>query len=385
MRDANGVPQEDLKKTLLGLDDYFFLINDTNQELNQHFNPDYESVFDPDLFSECYNFKKEVLSDKFDYYFFVVPDKSVVCKKFLPFETDNLKRNVDLIDGIEDFKDCLDETDYFKYDTHINFQGGKKLTFKMLNHIDSNFTMEDMDSLIDQADKIEKERWNDLILPINWSYSEEFQEKFPIKNTSIIPRGHALKKIKDFPEAFKKCGTRESTYYKNDESFSDKRVLIFCGSSFKVLGYYLSLYFKELFFYWDHGTFNSDLITWFNPDLIMEIRAERLIEKLPNPDWILNKEKLNFSNDELFGRLLNDKYRLIDENKSINEQLKKTNKKNEKLEKKVKKLNKKTEKLEDKVKKLNNKTEKLENKVKNLNKKNKKLNDELSKADENEI
>ena len=70
MRDANGVPQEDLKKTLLGLDDYFFLINDTNQELNQHFNPDYESVFDPDLFSECYNFKKEVLSDKFDYYFF---------------------------------------------------------------------------------------------------------------------------------------------------------------------------------------------------------------------------------------------------------------------------------------------------------------------------
>lgn len=34
MRDVNKIPQEDLNKTLLGLDNYLFLINDSNRELD---------------------------------------------------------------------------------------------------------------------------------------------------------------------------------------------------------------------------------------------------------------------------------------------------------------------------------------------------------------
>lgn len=117
MKDVNGTPSEDLKKTLLGLDNYLFLINDSSQELYQHFNPDFESQFDPKAFLDNYKFKKEHFSKYYEYHFFVVPDKSVVCKEFLPFKTDFFKRNIDIIDDAVDFVDYLDKDDYFKFDT----------------------------------------------------------------------------------------------------------------------------------------------------------------------------------------------------------------------------------------------------------------------------
>ena len=62
MRDVNKIPQEDLNKTLLGLDNYLFLINDSNRELDQHYNPDYENHFDAKAFKDNYHFKKDLLS-----------------------------------------------------------------------------------------------------------------------------------------------------------------------------------------------------------------------------------------------------------------------------------------------------------------------------------
>ena len=94
------------------------------------------------------------------------------------------------------------------------------------------------------------------------------------------------------PEKFKKCRERKSDYFKNDKSFSDLKVLIFHDSSIEYLKWYMTFYFREMFLFWDHGSLNKELIKWYDPDLILEIRIERFIEKIDVPSWIANKEMI---------------------------------------------------------------------------------------------
>ena len=50
-----------------------------------------------------------------------------------------------------------------------------------------------------------------------------------------------------------------------------------------------------MFLFWDHGNMDKELIEWYKPDLILEIRIERFIEKLPTPQWVINKESIDIS------------------------------------------------------------------------------------------
>ena len=318
MRDVNKIPQEDLNKTLLGLDNYLFLINDSNRELDQHYNPDYENHFDAKAFKDNYHFKKDLLSKyNIDYHFFVVPDKSVVCRDLLPFEHDFLKRNIDEVDEIIDFTDYLTKEDYFKSDSHISYEGGRKLSYKIMNYLDNDFTLDQYNELLDNADKVDKNRFYDLLVDMNWSYSQEFKKEFSTEDTYVIPRAKDLKLIKNAPKPFQAFGSRKSVYYKNKNSVSDLRVLLFGDSSFKLFQPYLPFYFNEFFFYWDHGSFNANLIRWYQPDLIIELRTERFIDKLPSPTWIKNKQVINLSKERYMKKLINRNQELKDELEEI--------------------------------------------------------------------
>lgn len=318
MKDINGIPQEELNKTLMGLDNYLFLVNDSNNELGQHYDPDYENHFDAKAFKDNYYFKKDLLSKyDIDYHFFVVPDKSVVCRDLLPFEHDFLKRNVDQVDEIIDFTDDLDKEDYFQYDSHIGYEGGKKLSYKIMNYLDNDFTLEEYNELLDNATKIEKNRFYDLLVDMNWSYSKELKSEFSTSDNYMIPRAKGLKLVKNAPKPFQAFGFRKSVYYKNKNSVSDLRVLVFGDSTFKLFQPYLPFYFKELFFYWDHGSFNANLIRWYQPDLIIEVRMERFIDKLPSPSWINEKRVVNLSKEAYMRKLINKNQELKDELEEI--------------------------------------------------------------------
>ena len=285
-----------LKTSLKGRRNYLFLINDSNNEILQHFDENYENLFDSKVFLEDYYFKKELLiKDNIDYHFFIVPDKSIVCKELLPFKYDIVKRNVDNIDEIIDFKDILNFQHYFKNDSHMNYDGGNLLSFKFLNYLNKNFSLKDYNKLLDAGEYQSIYHTNDLTELFNWSYSslERILLDRGLNCVFNIPKN--LKNLKNkIPQEFLTVHTRESEYYENEESFSDLRVLIFHDSSFNYLKWYFSFYFKEMFLYWDHGNFNKSLIEWFKPDLILEVRIERFLENIPRPDWIKNKEKLIF-------------------------------------------------------------------------------------------
>ena len=136
LKDLDEIKEEysDKKLSLEGKNNYLFLINDSNSEILQHFDEDFKTDFNSNLFSEHILFKKNLFNKygiKYDY--FIVPDKSIVCKKLLPFKYDNIYRNIYEL-PVKDLAVVLNESDYFKHDTHMNYQGGKKFAFNIITH-----------------------------------------------------------------------------------------------------------------------------------------------------------------------------------------------------------------------------------------------------------
>lgn len=291
----NEIDTSELKLSLRGLDDYYFLINDTNEELRQHYDITYKNNFKSDVFLKNLMFKRNTfLKHDIDYYYFIIPDKGIVCKDYLPFDPLFTKRDINSIDGFVDFAEELNPEHYFKLDSHINYEGGKTLTFYFLNFIDSSFNLDKYEELLEQGKEKNIYHTFDLLTERNWSYSEEEKNKFD-EMTLIsfkIPQDF-IDADNDIPEEFDFDGVRKSEFFKNPNSFSDKRVLIFRDSSANLLKWFFSFYFKEVFFYWDHGNINPNVIKWYKPDIIIELRTERLLDNIPVPYWVKNEEDLD--------------------------------------------------------------------------------------------
>jgi len=274
---------EDLKLTLKGKDGYLFLINDSNNEIRQHFDQSYINNFNPNFFIERLKSKIDYCNkNNIKYFFFIVPDKSYVCRDFLPFDIKIIKRNYDLIKQLgPDLSEKLDHTCYSHTDSHINFLGGKELSYHILNYIDNQFKREDFDKLIkEQIDfnLMASPYYYDLTSQNNWSYSDEELVRY-LNEKSMVLNNKFLKDLKDsIPEKFKLFYKRETNYYLNEKGFTNFRVLILHDSSISFLKEVLSIYCKELLCYWDHWYFNKELIEWYKPDIILEIRTERFLE-----------------------------------------------------------------------------------------------------------
>lgn len=276
-----------LNKSIRGKFGHFFLINDSNMELRQHFDDDYENKFDTNSFIRDYNFKKEIFnSHKMDYFYFIVPDKSIVCKNLIPFKYTNIKRNVDNLRFIPDFSIQLDQSCYWTKDSHYNCKGAKKIAYNILNYIDNSFTLMDFEEMIKKCDvKKNREPW-DLVSEVNWSYSSN--EKRDILENCIDFSYHVPKDLQhlSIPDEFLYSNSRRSVYIYNQNSFSKSRCLLFGDSTSIYLKYFLSMYFREVFIYWDHLNLNKNLIKWFSPDIIFEIRIERFLDNYFTPVWL---------------------------------------------------------------------------------------------------
>lgn len=301
-----------LKKSLLGKDNYLFLVNDVNNELRQHFDKDYENKFNGKKFRESYNSKKEYCEKKgIKYQFFLIPDKCLVCKEKLPFEVDFVKRNYDEVsDLFPDFMRNLKLGHYYTLDSHLNFLGGRMLSFNILRALNPEFRWAIFKEIFrDQVKgRAVRNRRGDLTLSPNLSYEEEELEI--IGELARRHRNIFTEEVEDIPIefaqtmkgmkfdrigspylylkdsiinllqriGFRKRDTRPTIYLKNPKSYTDKKVLIFRDSGATRVYPALSTYFKETLLYWDHWNFNKDLIEWYKPDIILEIRTERFID-----------------------------------------------------------------------------------------------------------
>ncbi|ARF09876.1 hypothetical protein Indivirus_4_48 [Indivirus ILV1] len=263
-------------KTLIGNNDYLFLIS----EVDQHFkkNIDFSNIEqNNNIIFEYSNTLKKYAKE---FFMFIVPDKSIICKKYLPnnIDSSNIIRYADFLndDNIIDlFKNVkLDENCYFKSDTHLNYVGqlliAKKITEYLCNsEYDISNNLHYSNILFSGGDLTTKFNIGDSILN---NYKEDV--------TAIsINKKNIQNLTKNIPISSRYCFTRESKYCLNLEYKINKKLLIFGGStSNKLIFDYLSLYFKECCFYWNHCYINEDIINFFKPDIIIDIRIERFID-----------------------------------------------------------------------------------------------------------
>lgn len=269
-----------LNHCIKGEKNYLFLINDTNNELNQHYSPYYKNNFKPSKFKKDFFNKKEYLNNKgIKYFTFIVPDKSIVCENLLPFKAKKNKRNLNLLkDIIPDFSHKLDYKCYFDNDSHINHMGGKELSFNYLNHM-TKIQRNYFNKTVDNQMVINKQkRVGDLLQDINWSYSEEEKAIYSKKEYFIFKNKYLTDIKENIPNKFRFNQKRETSYYKNEKALMKQKVLILRDSSTMFLYNFISTYFNEILMYYDHWKFNKKLIKWYNPDIVLEIRTERFLE-----------------------------------------------------------------------------------------------------------
>ena len=271
-----------LKKTVEGKDDYYFLVNDTNNEIRQHYDSSYNVKFDLDKFVFSLLSKQSYVNARgMTYNFFIVPDKSITMRKYLPFETDEPIRITDLLtEYIYDLHDIITEDDVLKNDTHITPLSSLKIVPYVISKI-HNESYDQIQSQISSSLKEEiRDHKGDLFFDVNWSYpkDERFKKNAHVDLPFLVPIYDVTEvNLEDIPQEFRKVSNNQSFYYKNPNSISDKKALILRDSTTNFLMSAFISYYREVFFYWDRWYFNKELVEWFKPDDVIEIRTERFL------------------------------------------------------------------------------------------------------------
>ena len=271
-----------------GKENYLFLVNDASDEVRQHYDDSYEYNLDFKKFIESEKSKEDYLKKRnIGYSLFVVPDKSVVLRNLLPFETNEPVRVINLLsEYLYDLSYVLNEHDYYLTDSHISKLSGLKCVSYILSVMHPEKSISEYSELLWKKVHINLEPYKgDLLFDINWSYDiDEYYKKYiNIASIDLLPNDKVENLNKNLPRDLKIFKSRPTQYFRNEHSLSDKRAVILGDSSTEKMLIPFACYYSEILFYWDYWYFNKNLIEWFNPDDIIEIRTERFLSRPLSP------------------------------------------------------------------------------------------------------
>jgi hypothetical protein len=286
-------------KTLIGKNNYLFLINDSSTALENHCKESFIKQININIFDK--------ILDKF--LLIVFPDKECICQEFLP---DNFKiknrycleyYKLNLKNKLLDTTGLLDSTDYFKTDTHMNFKGLYKVykeTITQFNNLykqkisilNVNIKNIDSNNLITYGygDLTWNQNKGNLILANTddkYYYSDDlfpFYSKLEIKDPLIVQNVHI--------EIINRSLNNVTKYYLNNIINWDilskdiiKSEYPECNNNLKILFFYdsftiqimplLMKTFKHCFFSKTHLDYN--LVNIIKPDFVLEFRVERFL------------------------------------------------------------------------------------------------------------
>ena len=280
------------KHTIKGKDYFIFLVNDFNKEIQQHYDSNYEFTVDiPKLRESIISKINYCNNKKINYSFFVIPDRSIVLKDYLPWDVDEPKRILPQLEDICEVLPLYNMCDFMPTDTHMTFLSAVKVVTFILNYMHPEKSLTEYSELLWEHLTLDLSiRKGDLISITNWSYDvrDEYYKKYNELNLYKVFLKESYDNLyDDLPDEFKIVKRRETIYLRNENSISDKKLLSFGSSSNLVIKIPLLAYYREIICYWDHWYFNPDLVDWFEPDDIIELRVERFLE---NPLYPIVKE-----------------------------------------------------------------------------------------------
>lgn len=265
-----------------GLDNYLFLVNDSGQELRQHFSPEFVSHFKLEEFTAVLDNHQKIAKERNCTYLFVLtPDKSIILKDKLPFDTTNCSRLIDRVQHLavcDLFKTVDLEKQGHTSDSHINWLNAYQMLPSLLAALGMPHIYDSVKYLVSQPTwfHVQTRRWvGDLVSPAN--YHLELPSTQFVTDTQIFSYLPCRSNQEAIPDEFKTVHSRLSGWFANDRSLTPKRLLLFRDSTAEYFLPFLNSVFREVFAYWDHWDFNIDLIGWFKPDIIIEMRTERFL------------------------------------------------------------------------------------------------------------
>lgn len=292
-----------MSKTLIGKDGFLFLQNDCGNELLIH-NNNLCKV------SKFFYKKYENYINKFLLINF--PNKSYVCKKYLPDEY-----NLQYRPGFEAYENFLknnildgydyanNEDTFYKTDTHMNLKGCIQVYYAFVNKINEMFNLNVVPKNINLEAKevVSLSELNLGIGDLTWPSNLDDQ-KLENKNdvyffsndlellycrykitldSEIIFLLFQDKTIENITsqldnQIFTWDHVSKYILYKKNNNFENEnkyKVLIFYDSFLlSTLSLYLNMFYEV---YMAKTTFNPDLVNLVNPDYIFEFRVERFL------------------------------------------------------------------------------------------------------------
>lgn len=259
---------KEIRGIIKGRDDWLFLNNDYNRSIQQ-FKGEY-------LISlEQKNNWKTYLDEikKHDNYFFIIaPSKESVFPQFYPFEKGQVRPIDQLLGLIKESQikysypieeSQADPTSYCKTETHWSMKSADSVVLDALSKLGidlSNYksplSFRFTKWLGDLGSKCESPEYDNY-----WVYDNTLKEE-PIFTNGLPARGTIKKFI-------------------NQQSFLDKTIVIFGGSSiFACLQSFLPI-FRKIVIVWTHATIINEIIDYEKADYVLLQTNERFIVKSP--------------------------------------------------------------------------------------------------------
>jgi hypothetical protein len=282
-------------KTLIGKNNYLFLINDSGRELDVH--------------CENLNLIKDIKLSRYSFDNFCIvifPNKSYLYRDFLPstydakyrpaFELYQSKFNNKIMDGYELLK--YEKDVYYKTDTHINLKGNYIIYKHFIHKINNLFDLRLLPKQINIQSKtcfLEQFGIGDLTWPINlgdqkledisdiYFYSDDiidFYNFYKIqKNKNILFLNYELiDETEILEQQFVDWNIMSNyiIYIKNTEKEDCRKKIIIFYDSFllNILPLYFELFYEV---YMIKASYNNGLINLIKPDYVFEFRVERFL------------------------------------------------------------------------------------------------------------
>jgi hypothetical protein len=284
-----------LDKTLIGKDNYLFLINDACNELEVHCN---NLILIKDTNLSNINFDK--------YMIIIFPNKSLYYKEYLPDKyTIKYRPGLDIykkklgnkcFDGYDVLKNIDDA--YYKTDTHINLKGNYNIYLEFVKKCNYDYNMNLIPkTLVLKKKDIELSSLNIGIGDLTWSnnlgeqilddkkdtyyYSEELEQfymKHIIKNNDkyIFYDFNMQDKSLELENKIVDWNIISShIIYKNNNYKTKNKVIIFYDSFLLSIIPLIIDLFNEV--YMIKKVYDNNLINLINPDYVFEFRVERFL------------------------------------------------------------------------------------------------------------
>ena len=285
-----------MEKTLIGKNNYLFLINDSCKELEVHCN---NLILIKDTNLSHLNFK--------NYMLIVFPNKSLYYKKYLPDQYHikfrpafDIYKNIlkdKILDGYEYVND--DEEDlYYKTDSHINLKGSYMIYLEFIKKCNSLYNTNLTPKIINinVIKSVELSSLNLGIGDLTWShnlgdqvledkkdnyyYSDDIQNfylRYVIKNEDeYVFYDYGLINKTDELDNKLIAWDEISKYiiYKKNVLRKHKVIIFYDSFLLNTITLYMELFYEV---YMIKNLYNSKLIELINPDYVFEFRVERFL------------------------------------------------------------------------------------------------------------